>query len=142
MRKFRFRLQTKLDISVGQEKLAMEQLAAKIAERNNIIQRLNNKKDKLEVLQDSVKRLSFQHTLIVKDYLPILRTCIYELQLELAAAEDRVEVARNILIECKKETKTLTRLREKEWHNYLHELNLEEQKEIDEIAINNHFRKN
>ncbi len=142
MRKFRFKLQTKLDISASQEKLAMEQLAAKIAERNDIIHKLNNKKDKLKVLQDSVEKLSFQYTLIVKDYLPILRARIYELQLELAAAEERVEVARNILIECKKETKTLTKLREKEWHNYLHELSLEEQKEIDEIAINNHFRKN
>ncbi|HZJ84484.1 MAG TPA: hypothetical protein VFD02_02905, partial [Syntrophomonadaceae bacterium] len=78
MRKFRFKLQTKLDISASQEKLAMEQLAAKIAERNDIIHKLNNKKDKLKVLQDSVEKLSFQYTLIVKDYLPILRARIYE----------------------------------------------------------------
>ena len=62
--------------------------------------------------------------------------------MELDKAEERVETARIILQECKKETKTLTKLKENEWKQYLHELNLEEQKEIDEIAINNHFRSN
>jgi flagellar FliJ protein len=46
------------------------------------------------------------------------------------------------LIYKKKETRILEKLKEKEWEAYLHQLSLEEQKVIDEIAINNHYRKN
>lgn len=142
MKKFTFKLQTKLDIAEAQEKLAAEQLVLKITERNNIIDNLDLNINKLKDLENSVRHLPFKQTLVVKEYLPIVRNYIQELNHELIKAEERVEVARNILIECKKETKTLTKLKEKEWAEYLQELNIEEQKEIDEIAINNHFRNN
>lgn len=142
MKKFTFKLQTKLDIAEAQEKLAAEQLVLKITERNNIIDNLNLNINKLKSLENSVRHLPFKQTLVVKEYLPVVRKYIQELNHELIKAEERVEVARNILIECKKETKTLTKLKEKEWAEYLQELNIEEQKEIDEIAINNHFRNN
>lgn len=142
MKKFVFRLQTNLDIAEGQEKLAIEQLALKISERDIINEHLNLKIDKLKGLEDSVKYKSFKHTLLVNDYLPVLRANIQEINFELKKAEEKVEIARNILIECKKSTKTLTKLKEKEWKAYLNEINIEEQKEIDEIAINKHFRNN
>ncbi len=142
MRKFRFRLQTKLDIAVSQEKVAIEQLASKMLARDTISDELNNSLHRLKVLQKSVKNLSFQHALVVKNYLPVLRTHIEELELALFKAEEQVEIARNIVIECKRESKTLAKLREKEWSNYLHELKAREQKVIDEVAINNFFRNN
>ncbi|NLJ71872.1 MAG: flagellar export protein FliJ [Syntrophomonadaceae bacterium] len=142
MKRFVFRLQTNLDIAEGQEKLAIEQLALKISERDIINEQLKLKIDKLKRLEDSFKYKSFKEALLINDYLPVLRAHILEINFELKKAEEKVEIARNILIECKKETKTLTKLKEKEWKAYLNELNIEEQKEIDEIAINKHFRNN
>lgn len=140
MHKFVFRLQTKLDISNRQEQLAKEQLALKLKERDKIVEKINANLDRLAAYENAIRSLPFKETLLIKDYLPVIRAHIKELEVELAKAEERVETARKILQECKKETKTLTKLKENEWQQYLHEMNLEEQKEIDEIAINNHFR--
>ncbi len=140
MHKFVFRLQKKLDISERQEQIAKEQLSLRIKERNAIIDSINNQLTRLNRYENLIKDLPFKQTLVYKEYLPILRNYIKELQEELDKAEEKVEIARTILLECKKETKTLTKLRENEWEKYLSELNKEEQKEIDEIAINKHFR--
>lgn len=142
MHKFVFRLQTKLNIAIRQEKLAKEQLALKLQERDKIIEEINANLARLSAYENAIRNLPFKESLIIKEYLPIIRAYIKELYVELDKAEERVETARIILQECKKETKTLTKLKENEWKQYLHELNLEEQKEIDEIAINNHFRSN
>lgn len=142
MQKFIFRLQTKLDISERQEQLAMEHLALKIQERDEVIEEINANLTKLATYENSIRKLPFKESLIIKEYLPIIRSYIQQLQIELAKAEERVETARKVLLECKRETKTLTKLKENEWQRYLYEVNLEEQKEIDEIAINNHFRSN
>lgn len=140
MHKFVFRLQKKLDISERQEQIAKEQLSLRIKERNAINDSINNQLTRLNRYENLIKDLPFKQTLVYKEYLPILRNYIKELQEELDKAEEKVEIARTILLECKKETKTLTKLRENEWEKYLSELNKEEQKEIDEIAINKHFR--
>lgn len=142
MHKFVFRLQTKLDISTRQEQLAKEQLALKLQERDKVIDKINANLTRLATYENSIRTLPFKEGLIIKEYLPLIRAYIQELQMELVQAEERIETARTILLECKKETKALTKLREKEWKRYLYEINLEEQKEIDEIAINNHFRSN
>lgn len=142
MHKFVFKLQRKLDISKRQEKIASEHLALRLQERNAIIDNINTQLARLNIFENSIRTLPFKQTLVIKDYLPVIRNHIKALHIELAKAEERVETARNILLECKKETKTLVKLRENEWKAYLQELNLEEQKEIDEIAINNHFRSN
>ncbi len=142
MHKFVFKLQRKLDISKRQEKMASEHLALRMQERNAIIDNINTQLARLNGFETSIRTLPFKKTLVIKDYLPVIRNHIKDLHIELAKAEERVETARNILLECKKETKTLVKLRENEWKKYLQELNLEEQKEIDEIAINNHFRSN
>lgn len=142
MRKFVFKLQTKLDIAKRQEELAIEHLALRIQDRNTIIDNINANMARLNKFEDSIRNLPFKETIVIKDYLPVIRNNIQDLEIELLKAEERVETARNILVECKKETKTLTKLRENDWQRYLYELNLEEQREIDEIAINNHFRNN
>ncbi|NLB87948.1 MAG: FliJ family protein, partial [Syntrophomonadaceae bacterium] len=106
------------------------------------IEEINANLNRLTSYENAIRNLPFKETLLIKEYLPIIRAYLKELYEELAIAEERVETARKILLECKKETKALNKLKENEWKRYLHELNLEEQKEIDEIAINNHFRAN
>lgn len=140
MQKFVFRLQKKLDISERQEQIAKDQLSLRIKDRNAINDSINNQLTRLNRYENSIKNLPFKQTLVYKEYLPLLRNYIKELYVELDKAEDKIEVARTILLECKRETKTLIKLRENEWEKYLNELNKAEQKEIDEIAINKHFR--
>lgn len=142
MHKFVFKLQTKLNISVRQEQLAIEQLALKVQERNIIADDIVAKQIRLDFFENNIRKSSYEKAKIFIEYIPIIRKDIKDLEKRLAEAEDRVEIARNILLECKKETKTLNKLRENEWQRYLHEFSLEEQKAIDEMAINNHFRNN
>jgi len=46
------------------------------------------------------------------------------------------------LLEKSRETKTLEKLKEREWEEYILENNRLEQKIIDEVAVNSYFRKN
>ena len=101
MQKFIFRLQTKLDISERQEQLAMEHLALKIQERDEVIEEINANLTKLATYENSIRKLPFKESLIIKEYLPIIRSYIQQLQIELAKAEERVETARKVLLECK-----------------------------------------
>ncbi|MEN6348086.1 MAG: flagellar export protein FliJ [Syntrophomonas sp.] len=147
MKAFHFRLQTKLDITIRQEQLAREELQLRIIERDQIQSELDRALDGLERLEQSIrnfdlKKHNFQELLILKDYVPVIKKLIKELETKLAQAEQKLEEARKILLERIRETRTLEKLKEKEWEAYLHELSLEEQKVIDEIAINNHYRKN
>lgn len=61
---------------------------------------------------------------------------IAEQQEKVAAAERQWEAKRQALLEAMKKRKTLEKLEEKEFKTYMAELSLEEQKFINEMAIN------
>lgn len=147
MKTFKFRLQTSLNVSLRREQVAREELQACIAEKERVEEQLAQLNDKLARLEDRVRELGLarpmsQEALMHREYLPVLHKQVRQMQVQLARAEDKVENARRVLLERKKESQSLERLREKEWQEYLHELNLEEQKAIDEVAISTHYRKN
>lgn len=146
MKAFRFRLQTKLDISIRQEQLARDELQICIYERNRIQESLELEISRLEVLEQNIREFnwekqSFQELLIKKEYVPVMKNKIKNIEEMLYNAELILEKARQVLIARIKETDTMEKLKEKDWQEYLHLLSLEEQKIVDEIAINNHFRK-
>lgn len=146
MRPFKFRLQTKLDISCREEQQVREELQIRINLRNQLQRELDEILLKLDEIHTAikdqmVKGFILEQFLILKNYLPIMRSMRLNKEAELAQAELAIAETRNILIEKIKERKILAKLREKEWSNYLLELNKEEQKIIDELAINNHFKK-
>ncbi|MDD3267784.1 MAG: flagellar FliJ family protein [Syntrophomonadaceae bacterium] len=146
MKAFRFRLQTKLDISIRQEQLARDELQICIYERDRILERLEQAVRRLISLEQAIREFtwqehSFQELLIKKEYLPIIKTQIKDIEELLYKAELILEKARQVLIARIKETNTMEKLKEKDWQEYLHQLSLEEQKIVDEIAINNHYRK-
>lgn len=147
MKAFKFRLQTSLNVSLRREQVAREELKACMAEKERVEEQLAQLNDKLARLEDRVRELGLarpmsQEDLMHREYLPVLHKQVRQMQVRLAKAEDKVENARGVLLERKKESQSLERLREKEWQEYLHELNLEEQKAIDEVAISTHYRKN
>lgn len=146
MRAFVFRLQTSLNVSLRWEQQAKEELQACLAEKNRLEEQLKQTRDKLQHIENYIRELSLDNCLspdilIYREYLPVLHTRCRQLQDSIEQAEERVEQARTKLLEKRRETMSLERLRDKEWQDYLHELNLEEQKLIDEVAMTAYYRK-
>lgn len=147
MKAFQFRLQTKLTISSRQEQLAREDLQRATFVRNRIADELTEMTERLIEKQSSIRIMieeaeAFERILIVKEYIPVVVASIQTLEVRLAHAEQKVEECRADLLEKKKETRTLEKLKEKAWIRYLHELQVEEQKLIDEVANTRHYRNN
>lgn len=146
MRPFQFRLQTKLDLTSREEQQIREELEVRLMRRDQIQRELDEIRCKLNEIEDAMKELMMQgfsldQFLILNNYLPILRELLFKKELELKRAETEIVETRYQLLEKMKERKILEKLREKEWANYQLEMNREEQKIIDELAINSHFRK-
>lgn len=146
MKPFKFRLQTKLDISCREEEQLREELQIRILLRDKLQKELDEIKSRLNEIESAIKEMMVQgfkmeQFLILNNYLPIIGNMLADKEAGLFQAEKAITETRNILIDKIKERKTLQKLRDKEWSNYLLELNKEEQKTIDELAINSHFRK-
>lgn len=145
MKAFHFRLQTSLDIAERQEQMAREEMLTLIRQRDNLQLKLERAEGQLKHIEqnirDSVKEnLPLEKLLIIINYIPVIRELIDHITAELQAAEQEVEKARGLLLERVKQTRTLKKLREKEWLLYCEECNREEQKLIDEIAITRYYR--
>ncbi|MDD2509678.1 MAG: flagellar FliJ family protein [Syntrophomonas sp.] len=146
MKAFYFRLHTKLEICIRQEQIAREEMQRCLRERDILLEELQRRMQKLmameeEIRQESFKVQEFQALLVKREFIPVLGMQIEQAEQNLSQAEARVEESRVLLLERKRETGTLEKLKERAWQEYLFELQQEEQKIIDEIAINNHFRR-
>lgn len=147
MKPFHFRLQTKFDLSCREESQAREELQVSINFRNQVQAELDEIIRQTQETEADIKTImqedfNLPQFLIFKDYLPVLKTREKSKAADLLQAEAEVTEARGILLDKMRESKTLQKLRDREWSYYLLELNKEEQKTIDELAINSHFRKN
>lgn len=146
MKAFHFRLQTKLDICQRQEQVAREEMQRRILVRNQILQELEELQSRFQSLEESIRVLNgcrgqFPRIMINRQYIPVLKQEIKVNENNLMTAEAEVEESRLLLMEKMRETRTLDKLKDKAWNRYLHELLLEEQKHIDEVAGTAHHRK-
>lgn len=146
MRAFHFRLQTKLDICQRQEQVTREEMHRRIAIRNQVLQELELLENRFQSLEQSIREMNtgpgqFPRIMINRQYIPVLNQQIKISEENLTTAEEAVEEVRMELIERMRETRTLEKLKDKAWHRYLHEMLLEEQKHIDEVAGITHHRK-
>ena len=146
MRAFHFRLQTKLDICQRQEQVTREEMHRRITIRNQVLQELELLENRFQSLEQSIREMNtgpgqFPRIMINRQYIPVLNQQIKISEENLTTAEEAVEEVRMELIERMRETRTLEKLKDKAWHKYLHEMLLEEQKHIDEIAGTAHHRK-
>lgn len=146
MKAFHFRLQTKLDICQRQEQVTREEMHRRITFRNHVVQELELLENRFLSLEESIRELNanpgqFPKIMINRQYIPVLNQQIRVTEENLILAEDAVEEVRMELIERMRETRTLEKLKDKAWDKYLHELLLEEQKHIDEVAGTAHHRK-
>jgi flagellar FliJ protein len=75
---------------------------------------------------------------IYRSYLNQLAEHIRQCQEKLADCQKDLEQARKVLLDAMKKRKAIDKLKENEFHAYLEQLNREEVKFIDEMAINRH----
>ncbi|MGE5415973.1 MAG: flagellar export protein FliJ [Acidobacteriota bacterium] len=147
MKVFEFRLQTKLEITERQEDIAKAELFEKQMIYDEALAQLNELCDSMEELNNTLRgktghRLHIDDIIVLKQYQLVLKDRIIEQEAVVAEAETIMELARLALLEIVKERKTLTRLREREFKEYMREFMRVEQGEIDEVATTRYWRAN
>jgi len=139
MKPFVYRFERKLGLVRQEEQAVRLELQQAMAERDRIVEELERLKNRIACIEDAI-RLHWGNILVPevglqKAYLPILKERFLKLVEDLQAAEEKVETTRKKVIAKKRETMTFEKLREHDWQEYLYEVNREEQKIIDELAI-------
>lgn len=143
MAKFVYRMQSILNIKEKiQEQARMEFASARI--------RLDEEEEKLRLLLERKEGYQEQGRILRKDGLKVLKImenrdavgimdeCIADQRYQVGLAERALEDARLRLQLAMQESKTQQRLREKAFEEFLHEENVKEAKEIDELVSYTH----
>jgi len=141
MQRFKFRLQTTLEIAQKREDLKKQELAIcqnalrEALEILNILQKQNSDLEE-EFEEEQKKNLRVGTIQIYRDYITYLKKRIQEqneLIIQLTAVVDQ---CKNELLQLMKDRKVLEKLKHRYWTEYQQEVLHEEQKIIDEIATN------
>ncbi|NLC68647.1 MAG: flagellar export protein FliJ [Clostridiaceae bacterium] len=139
MKKFKFKLETLLNIKIQEEDLKRIELAAEIERLNREIAKMDLLvREKNEKIDDYKRLLNLSITASkIKEYnyyILKLNQKIEEQGLYIKIVEENVDKIRSELIEISRERKILEKLRAKKLDAYRKELAREEQKVIDEIV--------
>lgn len=147
VKRFEYRLQTKLDLTVKQEEAARMELARcqreyrlQAAQLNRLYQKQSSVYERMRGSQRQVVELS--QVVLLKNYLQVIKDNIRQQAEKVARAQVEVDRAHEELLGVMVERKTLQKLREKKWHEYIQEFNRQEQKAIDEVAMTTYWRVN
>lgn len=145
MRKFHFKLETKLRLTVQEEKQAQWEYKTRQFE-------LQKEQDKLELLNTQLDELwdyyrevaksgvGIQQLIIIHQFVPVLKERIKNQEHAVETARELMLEAEAAYLEKRTERKTLDKLKDREHQQYLLEWQREEQKLIDEVASNNYGR--
>lgn len=146
MAKFRYRMQSILEIKKKLEEQAKNEFAAARAALNEEEDKLEQLKKRKEAYEDEGRTLR-ENTLNIMDIIEnkeaLLRMdeFIADQQLNVKRAQDRMEEARLALQTAMQESKTQEKLREKAFEQFVKEENTRESKEIDELVSYTYGRK-
>ena len=146
MAKFRYRMQSILEIKKKLEEQAKNEFAAARAALNEEEDKLEQLKKRKEAYEDEGRALR-ENTLNIMDIIgnkeALLRMdeFIADQQLNVKRAQDRMEEARLALQTAMQESKTQEKLREKAFVQFVKEENKRESKEIDELVSYTYGRK-
>lgn len=146
MAKFRYRMQSILEIKKKLEEQAKNEFAAARAALNEEEDKLEQLKKRKEAYEDEGRALR-ENTLNIMDIIEnkeaLLRMdeFIADQQLKVKRAQDRMEEARLALQTAMQESKTQEKLREKAFGQFVKEENKRESKEIDELVSYTYGRK-
>ena len=146
MAKFRYRMQSILEIKKKLEEQAKNEFAAARASLNEEEDKLEQLKKRKEAYEDEGRVLR-ENTLNIMDIIEnkeaLLRMdeFIADQQLNVKRAQNRMEEARLALQNAMQESKTQEKLREKAFEQFVKEENKRESKEIDELVSYTYGRK-
>lgn len=146
MAKFRYRMQSILEIKKKLEEQAKNEFAAARAVLNEEEDKLEQLKKRKEDYEDEGRALR-ENTLNIMDIIEnkeaLLRMdeFIADQRLNVKRAQDRMEEARLALQTAMQESKTQEKLREKAFEQFVKEENKRESKEIDELVSYTYGRK-
>ena len=143
MHKFKFELEGVLSVKMRLEDqakaafaAAMQALVACEKKRDEAAARVRGYEAKLEELVNGV--LDITEITVCKDAIRIVKDDLVEKENAVKRASNRVEMCRKNLTDAIMERKTLERLREKAFEDYVKEMNDEERKQIDELVSFRH----
>ena len=143
MAKFRYRMQSILEIKKKLEEQAKNEFAAARAALNEEEDKLEQLKKRKEAYEDEGRALR-ENTLNIMDIIEnkeaLLRMDEFIADQQLNA-QDRMEEARLALQTAMQESKTQEKLREKAFEQFVKEENKRESKEIDELVSYTYGRK-
>jgi flagellar FliJ protein len=146
MAKFKYRMQSILEVKKKLEEQAKNEFAAARAVLNEEEEKLEQLKKRKEAYEDEGRALR-ENTLNIMDIIEnkeaLLRMdeFIADQQLNVKRAQDRMEEARLALQNAMQESKTQEKLREKAFEQFVKEENKRESKEIDELVSYTYGRK-
>lgn len=139
MAKFKYRMQSILNIKVKLEEQAKNEFAAARRRLDDEEEKLENLKKRKAEYEEEGRRLRMSALNILdlndnKNAIDTMDEYISLQQIEVNRAEAFLEEARVKLTEAMKETKIQNRLREKAFEEFKKEINAQEAKEIDELT--------
>ncbi|ADO76701.1 flagellar export protein FliJ [Halanaerobium praevalens] len=136
MKGYKFKFEKILNLRIRQEEQEEDKYLLLKKELNDIKNRINSiKSDKEEVydqLRDKENNLALNISL--RKYLKSLNLKIERAKTEKAAKKEKVAKQLKVLMEKKKERKTMEKLKEKEIEKFVKEFFKAEQKELDEMG--------
>lgn len=139
MAKFKYRMQSILEVKKKLEEQAKNEFAAARAalnEEEEKLEQLNKRKEAYEEEGRALREDTLNIMDIIENKEALLRMdeFIAEQQLNVKRAEDRMEEARLALQTAMQESKTQEKLREKAFEQFMKEENARESREIDELV--------
>jgi flagellar FliJ protein len=137
---YRFKLEALRKYRVFQEEARQKEMAEALRLRDQeveILADLINLRDKTEKELKSKQngRITGPYLSIFSNYLNRLASEIFAQQHKVADAEKNLDKSREVLLVAMQERKTLDKLKEKGFKEYMEKLNREEEKFINEMAI-------
>ncbi len=139
MAKFKYRMQSILEVKKKLEEQAKNEFAAARAalnEEEEKLEQLNKRKEAYEEEGRALREDTLNIMDIIENKEALLRMdeFIAEQQLNVKRAEDHMEEARLALQTAMQESKTQEKLREKAFEQFMKEENARESREIDELV--------
>ena len=139
MAKFKYRMQSILEVKKKLEEQAKNEFAAARAslnEEEEKLEQLNKRKEAYEEEGRALREDTLNIMDIIENKEALLRMdeFIAEQQLNVKRSEDRMEEARLALQTAMQESKTQEKLREKAFEQFMKEENARESREIDELV--------
>lgn len=136
MTNYKFSMETILELRERTEKEEMEAMA-RIQNKLEIekYEKLQLDEEKLE--SQKAKRLcqDFQQIRYYDLYLSKIDRELVDKTQKIEETEEKLEEQRDKLVEAQKDRKIMEKLREKEYEDYVQEIQRQEQMELDEIAV-------